>query len=66
VTRKEIRAEFDAKVRELCAIEPLLKIDEMASRLNVHKATVQISFRRQNINRKLGRPVGCKNKPKVS
>jgi predicted transcriptional regulator len=53
--RQAQRIEFDKKVAELCA-DPLTKIDEMASRLNVHKATVQISFRRQGIIRKVGRP----------
>jgi hypothetical protein len=66
MTRKQIRDEFDAKVRELCAIEPPLKIDEMACRLKVYKTTVQISFRRQGIYRKMGRPVGSKNEPEVS
>jgi hypothetical protein len=52
------RAELDAKIAQLCALNPTMVVREMAALLGVGISTVQDSFRRQCISRShlTGRP----------
>jgi primosomal protein N'' len=47
--------EFDRKLAELCA-DPLIRIEELAEKLNSNLSAVHRSIRRQGIVRKIGRP----------